>query len=187
MKRLILLVLVLCLNLAACTRVKEERVPPTRSTEPILDLEGNNDLVTELHTPVYVTVFGDTAYLGTYPKVSQGLDEPLCSARDISKGGKILCNHTHEKTVPVTRVVIMDEIHPDSTADWFRDMTALLNIEGLGYLRVENVTDMSNMFNGCGRLAVLEINNWNVTDTVNMTGMFAGCDALVQRPTWYQE
>lgn len=187
-KSLLLIALILCLSLAACKPEKEERVPPSRSTDPILDIGGNGAQIQEQHTPVYVTVFEDTAYLSIYPRMTDGEEEePECDARDIANGGTILCGGAHEAEMPITRVIILDQIHPDSTADWFRNMTALRTIEGLGNLHLENVTDMSNMFNGCVRLTELDADGWDVSNVTDMTGIFDGCDALADRPSWYTE
>ena len=189
----LLLAVVLCLCLAACQKEKEERIAPTRSTDPILNIGGNNDTDAEIHTPVYVTVYGDTAYLSIYPqktnpqKNDDSEDKPECDIREISRGGKILCDGAHEAEQPIVRVVILDAVYPDSTAEWFRDMTVLRSIEGMGNLHIDNVTDMSNMFNGCSRLSQLDISGWDVSGVTDMTDMFDGCDALGNRPEWYTE
>lgn len=186
-KILLLMALIMIVSLCGCKREKTERVPPTRSTDPIMDFNNGGITDGQTHTPVYVTIFEDTAYLSIYPREKDGEKEPECEARDISKGGTVRCGCAHIQEKPITRVVIMDEIHPDSTADWFRNLGALRVIEGLGNLRVENVTDMSNMFNGCGKLSELNIDSWDVSKVEDMTGMFTGCDALGSRPSWYTE
>ncbi len=184
----LLLAVVLCLSLAGCKEEKQERIAPTRSTDPILNIHGGGTTDAEIHTSVYVTVFGNTAYLASYPKETDGDEkEPACAIREISKGGTIICGGGHEDEVPITHVVILDKIYPDSTADWFRNMTSLRSIDGLGNLSIEHVTNMSNMFNGCTRLVELEIGGWDVSGVEDMTGMFDGCDALSNRPSWYQE
>ncbi len=183
----LVLALIMCFGLVGCTREKPERIPPSRSTDPILNF--NNGTVTdeEIHTPVYVSIFGDTAFLSIYPREVDGDKKRECGTWDISKGGTINCNCAHIKEKPITRVVILDVIYPDSTADWFRNMASLRIIEGLGNLRVENVTDMSNMFNGCSSLAALGVDNWDVSNVTDMTGIFNGCDALATKPSWFQE
>lgn len=187
-KRTILLAIVLCLSLTACQQEKEERLPPSRSTDPIMNITTPPPSSGEIHTPVYVTVFGDTAYLATFPKVTgdEG-EEPVCPARQISDGLPISCGGAHEKEIPITCVVIMDELYPYSTANWFRNMTALRTIKGQKNLHIENVTDMSNMFNGCTRLAELEIESWDVSNVTDMTDMFKDCNALETLPSWYKE
>lgn len=187
-KRTMILALLLCVSLCGCRKEKQERPIPSRSTDPINQIEVTTPSDTGYHTAVYVTVFGDTAYLATYPReVGDDGEEMACGIREISKGGTILCGGEHEKEIPITRVVILDQIHPDSTAEWFRNMTTLRRVSGLSNLKMENVTDMSYMFSGCTRLAELEADHWDVSKVTSMTGIFDGCDALPQKPSWYQE
>ena len=180
------ILLVLCLFLTGCGSEKRERIVPTRSTDPILSTQPiiNTD---EIHTPVYVTIYGNTAFLSAYPQERMNDEEPECSPRNIAKGGNILCGCSHLKEKPITRVVIMDRLHPDSTAGWFRTMAFLRSIEGLGNLNVEQVTDMSHMFHGCSGLADQDLEHWTVGDDVDTTGMFDGCDAWGDLPTWYRD
>lgn len=178
--------LVLCLCLTGCGSGKRERIVPTRSTEPILSTQPVVQ-PDSIHTPVYVTIFGNTAYLSTFPQEKLGEEEPECKPRNIAKGGSILCGCAHLKETPIARVVILDRIYPDSTANWFRNMGTLRAIDGMGNLNVDQVTNMSNMFRGCTKLAGMDIEHWNVGSDVDMTGMFNGCDAWGNLPSWYQE
>jgi len=184
--RVAAMLLVLCLCLCGC-RQKPERIVPSRSTDPIISTVTPPNPDEVIHTPVYVTIFGNTAYLSTYPKDRLGDEEPECKPRNIARGGMVLCGCPHLKEKPITRVVIQDRLYPDSTADWFRNMGTLRAIEGLGNLNVEQVTDMSNMFYGCAGLSGVDIEHWNVSSDVDMTGMFHGCDAMGEPPSWYQE
>lgn len=191
MKKLTVILILLCLFLTACGDEKTERPVPTRSTEPIMDLEPHPPSDEEFCTSVYVTVYGDTAYLAAYPyEIAEDKLEPnqkqLCVVREISKGGSILCGK-HKEEVPITAVVIVEAIGPESTAGWFSDMTQLRKIHGLRNLIMDNVTDMSYMFSGCKRLDSLEIENWDVSKVESMKGMFDGCEALATKPSWYQE
>ena len=67
---------------------------------------------------------------------------------------------------------------PTSTASWFKDCSKLAAIEGLDNLNTSNVTDMSNMFNGCSALTELDLLNFNTEKVTNMCNMFSGCSAL---------
>lgn len=179
---------VLCLGICGCEKEPEPTAPlPSREDKPIMDFETTAPQVREDYTPVYVSVFGDTAYLAKIPIELLGEEEPECDIREISLGGPILCGGEHEKEEPIVRVVITEELGPTSTADWFRGMTALEHIEGAGKLRMELVEDMSHMFAGCGRLSELSADGWEVPADVDMTGIFDGCDALAQKPDWYEE
>ena len=65
---------------------------------------------------------------------------------------------------------------PTSTASWFHDCTKLATIEGLDNLNTENVTDMSNMFNGCSALTTINCTRAWTCD--KSTDMFKGCTSL---------
>ena len=46
-----------------------------------------------------------------------------------------------------------------------------------------NVTDMSNMFNGCSSLSLLpDFSKWNTNNVTNMSNMFKGCSSLSSLP-----
>ena len=51
-------------------------------------------------------------------------------------------------------------------------------IEGLQYLNTENVTDMSKMFWGCGRLQKLDLSKFDTSNVIDMNNMFWGCGSL---------
>ena len=189
MKKLtVILAILLCLSMTACQKEKKDRIPPTRSTDPIFNTEDTTSDDKAYRSSVYVTVYGDTAYLATYPyEIDDEELEMECSIREISKGGTILCGGTHEQETPITTVVILDALGPDSTVNWFRNMTHLRKISGLSNLIMDNVTDMSYMFSGCTRLDSIQADNWNVPEGTKMTGMFDGCDAMAVKPVWYKE
>lgn len=182
MKKIVAL-LVLSLCLMGCKAEKPERIVQTRSTDPINSTQSLVPPNTQIYTSVYVTIFQDTAYLSTYPLEKMGELEPECAPRNIAKGGTILCDCDHPKDI--TRVVIVEQLCPNSTANWFRNMGTLRTVDGLGYLKVEQVTDMSNMFSGCTNLVNLDLESWAPGADVDTTGMFDGCDAFGRLPSWY--
>ena len=48
---------------------------------------------------------------------------------------------------------------------------------------INNVTDMSFMFDGCSSLSSLpDISNWNTNNVTNMSSMFYGCSSLSSLP-----
>ena len=51
-------------------------------------------------------------------------------------------------------------------------------IKGLRYLNTEHVTDMSNMFEGCQDLDILDLSHFNTSQVTDMDYMFYGCSAL---------
>ena len=66
-----------------------------------------------------------------------------------------------------------------STAYWFDNMINLTEIEGLGYLNVQNVTNMRMMFMGCRNLKSLDLSNFNTANVTDMRWMFQDCTELV--------
>ena len=160
---MLLCALLLAGLLAGCSG--DRRKPDMDITVPLNDkpiLPVTKETEGEYHTPVYATVFGDTVLLSTYPVEQwQDFEEPDCPVKEISKGGQILCGGEHEQEVPITKVLILDVLAPDSTREWFKGMTHLDYIEGIEKLDRQYVTDM--------------------------TDMFLGCDSLEGRPEWYTE
>ena len=45
-------------------------------------------------------------------------------------------------------------------------------------LDTSNITDMSNLFNGCSSLTTLDLSKWNISNVTNMQNMFLGCSTL---------
>ncbi|MGN0232471.1 MAG: BspA family leucine-rich repeat surface protein, partial [Muribaculaceae bacterium] len=67
---------------------------------------------------------------------------------------------------------------PTSTASWFQDCSKLETIEGIENLNTENVTDMSNMFNGCSALTKLDVSGFSTDNVTDMSNMFLNCLSL---------
>ncbi|MBQ9667402.1 MAG: BspA family leucine-rich repeat surface protein [Prevotella sp.] len=67
---------------------------------------------------------------------------------------------------------------PTSTRSWFEGMSALKDIEGIGNLNTEEVTNMSAMFSGCTGLTQLDLMAFNTSKVTTMTSMFANCTGL---------
>lgn len=187
--------LALCLTMAACASKKGERLPaPSQGGKPILPGTTQTDPSPNDYTAVYVTVFEDLAIIASYPVLQNPNPdadpeklEPECDPRELSDGGNILCGGAHEQQRPITRVLIADQVVPKSMAGWFRDMVHLQQIDGLEKIRTHHVTDMNHLFAGCGKLAEVNIEAWDVSDVADMTGMFEDCSALFNLPTWYHQ
>ena len=57
---------------------------------------------------------------------------------------------------------------------------SLVDVSGLSGWDVSNVTNMWSMFGGCGSLVdVSGLSGWDVSNVTNMSGMFQGCGSLV--------
>lgn len=187
--------LALSLSVSACAQEKSAREPaPTREDKPILPGFTETEPSPNDYTAVYVTVFEDLAIIATYPVLvnpDPNADpedlEPECDPRELSDGGSILCGGDHETEHPITRVLIADQLVPKSMAGWFRDMVHLQQITGLEKVLTHHVTDMNHLFAGCGKLAEVNIDAWDVSGVVDFTGIFEGCDALIPKPSWYLE
>lgn len=65
-----------------------------------------------------------------------------------------------------------------STAYWFEALRNLTTISGIGNLKTDNVTDMSNMFLYCESLTSLDVAGFKTSNVVNMENMFYGCSSL---------
>lgn len=65
-----------------------------------------------------------------------------------------------------------------STASWFSGFNNLVNIEGIEYLKTDNVADMSYMFNHCSSLTSLDVSGFKTDNVTDMSAMFYNCIGL---------
>ena len=84
----------------------------------------------------------------------------------------------YEKIKKVVFDASFANARPTSCYYWFWGCSKLTDIEGIEYLNTENVTNMSNMFNGCEALTSLDVTNFNTAEVTDMSYMFMGCSAL---------
>ena len=61
---------------------------------------------------------------------------------------------------------------------WFESCSHMTEIIGLNYFNTSNVTDMSNMFEGCHDLTTLDLSSFNTTNVTTMFAMFRNCFVL---------
>ena len=81
----------------------------------------------------------------------------------------------------VTRAVFdpsFVDARPTSTLGWFYYMNQLQSITGMEYLNTSEVTDMSDMFDGCSKLTSLDVSNFNTANVTDMSHMFSECFRL---------
>lgn len=81
----------------------------------------------------------------------------------------------------ITKVVFDEsfkQASPTTCYAWFQNCSNLEKIEYLQYLNTSKVTDMAYMFNGCSKLASLDLSNFNTEKVQHMRYMFAGCNLL---------
>ncbi len=194
MKRIVALVLavLMCACLFGCG--KKEKLPEvsyTQNNDPILPGVANPTVVEDVPTAVYVSTFENTVVLATVPVESwSGFEEPTCNSKNISNGGRILCDGNcgkeHEEGIlPITKVVVLEDICPKVTGGWFRDMVDLQSIVGLEKIHMQFATNTAFMFAGCIRLGSLDIGDWDMSNVQDMTGMFDDCPAMDKLPEWY--
>ena len=87
----------------------------------------------------------------------------------------------YESRESVTKVVFDEsfkDVRPTSCYKWFRGFSQLTTIEGIENLNTEEVTDMSDMFNGCSGLENLDLSSFNTAEVKDMSYMFGDCRGL---------
>ena len=77
----------------------------------------------------------------------------------------------------IKSVVFEGNITAISTAYWFYNCTNLVTFDGSN-MDTRNVTNMSNMFNGCYALTEPNISDWNTQNVTDMSEMFYECTTL---------
>ncbi|WP_251712062.1 BspA family leucine-rich repeat surface protein [Lactococcus ileimucosae] len=65
-----------------------------------------------------------------------------------------------------------------SLARLFLNMRNLIDIENFNYLDTTHVTNMTQMFNGAGRLTHIDLSNFDTRDVTDMSYMFSGAISL---------
>ena len=69
-------------------------------------------------------------------------------------------------------------VRPTTFYDWFSNCKNLTQIEGMGNLNTEKVTDMSYMFDNCRKLSSLDLSKFNTENVTDMSYMFCCCWGL---------
>ena len=172
-----LLVGAICITAFGCRKKAPLSLPATYD-QPSIPSYNTPSPKPVTYTPVYASSFGDTVILATVPVEEWHSLESDCPPREISNGGRIKCNGEHEEEVPITQVIILEDLIPRVCSGWFRDMVHLETIQGFDKLHTQEVSDMSYMFAGCVKLGTLELSAWDVSNVTDMTGMFEGCANL---------
>ena len=78
----------------------------------------------------------------------------------------------------IKTVTFAEEIHPVSTALWFYGCENLTTINNPENLKIESVTNMSQMFSRCSSLMTLDLSAWDTGNVTNMRQMFFQCVSL---------
>lgn len=85
--------------------------------------------------------------------------------------------HAAEIKKVVFKAGFRDETHW-TCSNWFNGCTNLISIEGIENLNMSNVTNMSGMFAQCSNLETLDLSHFNTEKVTTMTQMFYGCTKL---------
>ncbi len=64
--------------------------------------------------------------------------------------------------------------------EMFYGLEKLTQVSGTANFNTSDVTDMSDMFNGCNNLTALSISNFNTAKVTDMSGMFYNCMKLAE-------
>ena len=73
-------------------------------------------------------------------------------------------------------------------SDMFNGCSSLSSLPDLSKWNTSNVTDMSSMFEGCRSLSSLpDISKWDFSNVTDMRGMFKGCKSGLKIPSKFIE
>ena len=78
----------------------------------------------------------------------------------------------------IKTVTFEEEVKPMYTRKWFYHCTNLTQITEIENLSTKNVKDMLHMFNGCSKLASINVSNFDTKNVTNMCAMFSRCSKL---------
>ncbi len=106
-----------------------------------------------------------------------GIDEKRTDKPDIPAWAGTFKNENVRTTKAVFDSSFKD-YRPTTTAYWFDSCTKLETIEGMENLNTEEVTDMSDMFDGCESLTSLDVSKFNTAKVTDMFNMFFYCLSL---------
>ena len=83
------------------------------------------------------------------------------------------------KSGSIKKVVFNTTVAPKSTAYWFAGCSQLESISYLTRINTANTVSMASMFDGCSKLAYVDVSSFDVTNVTNTSHMFAGCSNLI--------
>ena len=84
----------------------------------------------------------------------------------------------HNEAAQIKTATFAKRIQPDDIAQWFQDCPNLTTIRNLQKLDTSLVTDMSNLFAGCGSLKEADLSAFDTSKVKNMEFMFEDCGSL---------
>ena len=97
---------------------------------------------------------------------------------ELNQVGNNIPGWVKENPGAITKVVFDESFkhaRPTTCFKWFQNCSNLESIEKLQYLNTSEVKDMGYMFNGCSKLASLDLSKFNTEKVQHMKYMFADC------------
>ena len=85
---------------------------------------------------------------------------------------------TYQNVNTVTFDPSFADARPTTTANWFKDMSNLTNINGISYLNTSQVQTMYYMFGGCYHLLSLDLTHFDTSNVTTMSYMFTSCQGM---------
>ena len=113
---------------------------------------------------VYCIIYGDGEMT-----ISQNETTPDSGRTVVRKG---FYSRPSSCIATMTTVRFTEAVKPKSCYMWFFDCERLTNIENLEYLYTNEVTNMSEMFDGCHSLTTLDLSNFDTSKVTDMSSMF---------------
>ena len=90
-------------------------------------------------------------------------------------GNRVANTPWFEERESIKNVIILSEIYPKNTANWFAQCSNLNTINNIEKLETEYITDMSYMFYNCLNLQSLDVSSFDTRKATNMNTMFYNC------------
>ena len=90
-------------------------------------------------------------------------------------GNRVANTPWFEERESIKNVIILSEIYPKNTANWFAQCSNLNTINNIEKLETEYITDMSYMFYNCLNLQSLDVSSFDTRKATNMRSMFYNC------------
>ena len=94
-------------------------------------------------------------------------------------GSNYWYNYNYRSTVTKVTIDQSCKNYTGTTlSNLFYGLEKVTTIEGLSYLRTDDVTDMSGVFYGCYVVGSLDLSGFNTAKVTNMNEMFSNCKAV---------
>ena len=149
----------------------------------VYDVAGNKK-----RTPASGTIDVEVYTAGVYAKLydtnSDGTGETLVfgSKSNFTYTGTLKTNYGDVSNLTsdpswiantdTTKADFVDTVSPQSTYEWFDELSNLTTINNISRLNTSNVTNMYMMFCNCEKLTSIDVSNFNTSNVTNMIRVF---------------